>query len=78
MRFNGEDTKEALRGKMVVFLASPLNFSLDLLPYVREGIFVVYATIALNISVALATVAAQFPEGLLSHVASLLNGHEKK
>jgi hypothetical protein len=32
-----------------MFLVPPLNFSLDLLPAVREGIFAAYATIALSI-----------------------------
>jgi hypothetical protein len=49
---------------MVVFLVSPLNFSLHLLPEVRVGIFVVYATIALSMFVVLATVAAQLSEGV--------------
>jgi hypothetical protein len=66
---NVKNTNEALR-EQVAFLVSPSNFSLDLLLSVREGIFVIYATIALNMSVTLATVAGLFSEGWLSHLVS--------
>jgi hypothetical protein len=49
---------------------SPLSFGLDLLPAVREGIFVICATIALRMSVTLATVAGLLSEGWISHLVS--------
>lgn len=68
MTFNGKNTNEAL-GEQAVLLVSSLNFSLDLLLSVREGIFVIYATVALNMSVTLATVARLFSEGRHSHLS---------
>jgi hypothetical protein len=49
---------------------SLLSFGLDLLPAVREGIFVIYATIALRMSVTLETVAGLLSEGWISHLVS--------